>query len=50
MKLDPMLDMKIGEQAIEYGEKTKPQPLESQIFDIDGISKMHPQIGTFDNT
>jgi len=32
----PMLDMKTGEQAVEYGQKTKPQPLVSELWAIRG--------------
>ena len=35
-KNHPILDMKIGEQAVEYGQKTKPQPLVSELWAIRG--------------
>jgi hypothetical protein len=30
----PILDMKTGEQAVEYGQKIKPQPLVSELWAI----------------
>jgi hypothetical protein len=32
----PILDMKTGEQAVEYGQKTKSQPLVSELWAIRG--------------
>jgi spore photoproduct lyase len=32
----PILDMKTGEQAVEYGQKNKPQPLVSELWSIRG--------------
>ena len=36
MKLDPILDMKTGEQAVEYGQQIKPHPLVSELWAIRG--------------